>query len=140
MDRVRPCPAWWLRGRSEAGVALRTRRPSGLTAAPNVLLTVADTRCLYVTMEAMAHSVYEPLRRWLASCDRSRVNLSFSEIEQILGRKLPPSAYQYDVWWNNEDDPSSTHTQSKYGWMAAGYSVSSLDRAFPCVTFSRSET
>jgi hypothetical protein len=85
----------------------------------------------------MAHSVYEPLRRWLASSGRETVNLNFSEIEEILGRKLPRSAYQYDVWWHNEDDPDSTHAQSKYGWMAASYRVSSVDRGFPCVTFGR---
>lgn len=81
----------------------------------------------------MTRSVYEPLGRWLASCGCNSVNLNFAQMETILGRTLPPSAHQYDVWWG----PSSTHTQSKYGWMAAGFIVTTVDRGFPCATFIR---
>jgi hypothetical protein len=85
----------------------------------------------------MARSVYEPLRHWLSSCGQDTVNLDFAEIEQILGRKLPPSAYRHDLWWHNENDSASTHTQSRLGWMAAGYVVRSVDRIDPCVIFIR---
>jgi len=85
----------------------------------------------------MAISIYEPLRSWLASCGKDTVHLTFAEIERIINRPLPASALKYDVWWHNEDEPSSTHTQSKYGWCAAGYLVTSVDRGFPCVTFTR---
>ena len=49
--------------------------------------------------------------------------MSFEDINDLLPGGLPPSAYRYDAWWNNEDDPSSTHSQSRLGWMAAGYQV-----------------
>lgn len=83
-------------------------------------------------------SVYTPLSVWFSACGRETVSLDFSEVERILGRKLPPSARRHDVWWRNEDEPTSTHSQSKYGWMPAGYIVSSVDRNFLCVTFTRS--
>jgi hypothetical protein len=85
----------------------------------------------------MADSIYSPLRQWLSECGKETVNLNFGQVEEILGRRLPRSAYDFNAWWSNEDDPAGSHTQSRNGWMAAGYIVTSVDRAFPCVTFER---
>jgi len=30
-------------------------------------------------------------------------SIKFDEIEEIIGQKLPNSAYQYDEWWSNSD-------------------------------------
>jgi hypothetical protein len=62
--------------------------------------------------------------------------MSFGEINELVPGGLPPSAYRHDAWWSNEDDPSSTHSQSRLGWMAAGYTVVA-DRASLRVTFMR---
>ncbi|MFI5910499.1 hypothetical protein [Dactylosporangium sp. NPDC051541] len=40
------------------------------------------------------------------------------------------------AWWNNEDDPGSTHSQSRLGWMAAGYTAIA-DRTTRQVVFRR---
>lgn len=64
--------------------------------------------------------------------------MTFDEISELLPGGLPPSAYQHDAWWSNEGDPKSTHSQSRLGWMAAGYTAA-VDRAarhvvFTCIT------
>ncbi|WP_425553964.1 DUF7662 domain-containing protein [Dactylosporangium salmoneum] len=49
---------------------------------------------------------------------------------------MPSSAYRHGAWWNNEDDPGSTHSQSRLGWMAAGYTATA-DRTTQQVVFRR---
>ena len=39
--------------------------------------------------------------------------MTFDEIANLLPGGLPPSAYRHGAWWNNEDDPGSTHSQSR---------------------------
>jgi len=43
-------------------------------------------------------------------------NLSFEEIEKILGEKLPPSAYQYDAWWSNNPSHPLMREILEAGW------------------------
>lgn len=47
-------------------------------------------------------SVYDPLSRELGRTRAQTIRLTFSEIEEILGRSLPPSAYKFSAWWGNE--------------------------------------
>jgi hypothetical protein len=44
---------------------------------------------------------YSPLEIFLKKQDNDKVNLSFSEIEDVLNDNLPPSAYKYEAWWSN---------------------------------------
>jgi len=62
--------------------------------------------------------------------------MSFDEINDLVPGGLPPSAYRHDAWWSNEDASGSTHSQSRLGWMAAGY-IATADRARRQVTFTR---
>jgi hypothetical protein len=44
--------------------------------------------------------------------------MSFEEISDLVpvtSHRAPTGT----TWWNNEDDPSSTHSQGRLGWMAA---------------------
>lgn len=43
-------------------------------------------------------SKYRPLQDYLRQQDGSRIELSFLEIERIIGHELPPSAYA-PRWW-----------------------------------------
>lgn len=43
---------------------------------------------------------YRPLYDYLTSLKDLEVTLSFSEIEHLLGRPLPPSARKYPAWWS----------------------------------------
>ncbi|MBR0724136.1 DUF7662 domain-containing protein [Bradyrhizobium manausense] len=64
-------------------------------------------------------SVYDPLQRKLKSVREPAVRLTFSEIEEILGRPLPASAYKYSAWWDNEKSrPGHAHS---FAWLDAGF-------------------
>ncbi|WIW47849.1 hypothetical protein ML401_06970 [Bradyrhizobium sp. 62B] len=64
-------------------------------------------------------SVYDPLRNELQRREAETIRLSFSEIEDILRRPLPPSAYRFSAWWGNHTSRKG-HTQSM-AWLLAGF-------------------
>lgn len=59
---------------------------------------------------------YMLLTQWLLKHSTDSVRLSFSELEDILGFKLPNSAYIHNRWWMNDYN----HSQAQ-GWLNAGY-------------------
>src|ERR1700739_970330 len=70
---------------------------------------------------------YQPLKEFLIQQFDDTITVSFSRIEEILGRKLPPTAYENPTWWTN--NPTG-HSQAK-AWLGAGF------RPEPVVTSSR---
>ncbi|MDK2903910.1 MAG: hypothetical protein PWP48_217 [Clostridiales bacterium] len=76
--------------------------------------------------------IYATLNRYLSESGQEIIHLSFSEIEKLLGRPLPQSAYIYDAWWAN-----GGHSQAS-AWLDAGYKVSSVDIFGRTVTFIKS--
>lgn len=73
-------------------------------------------------------SKYDPLRDYLKNLpdEKTRKWLTFTAIEKILGFKLPPSAYNYKVWWNNESgDSTHSHAQS---WMSVGFLATNVQQ------------
>ena len=76
-------------------------------------------------------SKYDPLKQFLLSSCKDSINMSFSEIESILGFSLPISASKYDVWWKGND-----HTQAN-SWLYAGYRVGRISRHESMVCFYR---
>ena len=77
---------------------------------------------------------YDPLSAFLARKQASRVMLAFSEIERILGDRLPESAGAYRPWWANEQ--RGRHVQA-HAWQDAGWRVASVDIAGERVEFER---
>lgn len=77
---------------------------------------------------------YEPLRVHLTGLAGPTVTLSYAEMEGLLGRKLPPSAYggSWRQWWANTE----THSQGT-AWLRAGWRVSRPDLANKRVEFRR---
>jgi hypothetical protein len=67
-------------------------------------------------------SVYDPLYRKLANTRAHSIRLKFSEVEEILGRSLPVSAYKFTAWWGNEAARKAGHAQAK-AWVNAGFSA-----------------
>ncbi len=65
---------------------------------------------------------YEPLTTYLNLHKKERIKLTYSEIEEILGFELPPSARKYREWWSNND---TSHTYSK-SWGEAGYKTTDV--------------
>lgn len=73
-------------------------------------------------------SKYEPLEEHLrgARASKGSVTLSFSEVESIIGARLPKSAYSYREWWSNQSDVSN-RPQAK-AWISAGYEVETVQQ------------
>ena len=77
-------------------------------------------------------SKYYPLFQHLQRSDQSVVELTFAEIETLMGRSLPASAFEKKSWWSNRDSPSALQAVS---WIRAGYQVKSVDLVQRIVTF-----
>lgn len=62
-------------------------------------------------------TVYQPLQDYLNNRPEASVSLSYKQIEDILGRPLPPTAYgdKKRQWWANTE----THSQA-LAWLRAG--------------------
>jgi hypothetical protein len=73
---------------------------------------------------------YERLERRLRAIGRSRIEMTFAEVIQVVGDQLPRSACTYPAWWGS--DPQ--HTQAV--WLDAGY-VASPNLTAQRVTFTR---
>jgi hypothetical protein len=67
-------------------------------------------------------SKYDPLYQHLKASELS-LELTFADVEEILGFKLPPSARKHEAWWSNS---GGSHVQS-YAWLNAGYRTESVD-------------
>ena len=55
---------------------------------------------------------------------------SFTEIERIIGDRLPPSARRYSPWWAND----RTHNQAE-AWMALSWKTHSVNLTDERVSF-----
>jgi hypothetical protein len=79
-------------------------------------------------------SKYRPLKEFLLNCASDRWSANFSEIERILGFKLPASAWQYNAWWSNHlGRPVASHA-----WLEAGFKTQDVNLQQGTVTFVRS--
>ena len=76
---------------------------------------------------------YSPLRSYLMAQAGERVPMSFSDIEKLLGEKLPASK-QYPAWWSN--NPSNNPMTKE--WLAAGFQTESVNIAGEKLVFRRS--
>jgi hypothetical protein len=76
---------------------------------------------------------YDPLFKLLCEAGNEPVELSFDEIERVVGA-LPVSARKYSAWWANES-AGTQHVQA-VAWVNAGREVVSVDRDRERVIFS----
>lgn len=83
-----------------------------------------------------ASSKYRPLLDYLRRSQQQQIELTFGDIEQILGSPLPQSARQQRAWWSNR----SKGAVQASAWMEADYLVETLDLAAERVTFSQPPT
>jgi CBS domain-containing protein len=85
--------------------------------------------------EDSRESRYTPLAIYLQSlpADPDKVDMTFEEIELLIGGRLPKYARQHRSWWAND---SSGHVQSQQ-WLGAGWRVSAVNMAGERVTFTR---
>jgi hypothetical protein len=59
--------------------------------------------------------------------------MKFTEIEALIGDRLPPSARKHRAWWSN--NPSNSVIT--YAWLEAGYQSADVDMAAHKLTFRR---
>ena len=80
----------------------------------------------------MRKSTYQPLTDYLASEPAEYCCLTFSEIEKIIGAKLPNCAEEYaSVFWNNSNGHYAKH------WLRAGRVVAEYDVTRGYAVFQR---
>jgi hypothetical protein len=82
-------------------------------------------------------SKYDALADHLRRQSGPRHIMSSAQIERLIGTPLPASSRTWSAWWGNDRSPDSRHSQSKHGWLAAGWEVESLDPIRQTVTFRR---
>jgi hypothetical protein len=75
---------------------------------------------------------YHPLFEHLLFNGHGQVTMTFTEIEEVLDARLPPSARTRQEWWSNSPNG---HSQAR-SWMRAGYETSRIDLAGQKVTFT----
>ena len=78
-------------------------------------------------------ALYEPLGQYLKANGSGWIAMTFREVETVLGRKLPKSAYGHRAWWANEN---RGHSHAK-AWLGAGYETEQVDMAAKKLVFRR---
>ena len=78
-------------------------------------------------------SKYSPLGDYLRGRQTNEVPLSFHEIEEIIGRSLPPKAQNYAAWWSNNP---SNNVMTKV-WLEAGFRTERVDLGGRRLVFRR---
>jgi hypothetical protein len=76
---------------------------------------------------------YAQLEDHLKAQCSMHIEISFRDIEQIIGAKLPPSARRHRAWWSN--NPSNS--VATYAWLNAGYRSAKVDMAGERLVFER---
>lgn len=62
---------------------------------------------------------YDPLEGHLRRQKAASYDMTFRDIERVLGGLLPKRAHRPD-WWANPEDPATHSVQSK-AWLRSGY-------------------
>jgi hypothetical protein len=78
-----------------------------------------------------ASGKYGPLRDHLTGATGTRVRMTFTAVEDLVG-SLPESAHRHRAWWGNNDG-----TAAAKAWMDAGWRVESVNQAAGEVVFTR---
>lgn len=78
---------------------------------------------------------YTPLEKHLENKQEERVRMMFSDIENIIGDTLPPSARKHRAWWSN--NPSNSVIT--YAWLEAGYKTTEVNLEGETLVFRRME-
>lgn len=144
-DELRFCRQW-LKHYYEAAQAFVTpaHDPLQPTAtspivdeSTNVDLDNATNAPVVPTQETVqpGESRYAALANWLYAQppEYDRVKLTFQDIEQMLGAKLPPSAREYHSWWANDSSRSRPAEQ----WLSAGWRRDEVSLKNETVSFRR---
>ena len=84
--------------------------------------------------ETAVRGKYAPLYRQLSNQPGPELRATFSEVEEILGFRLPGSARRHSAWWSN----GRGHSHA-LAWHAAGWRTRAVNVAAETLVFSRRE-
>ena len=111
-------------GNDEISVELRKEKHTDIATATQAL-TAVDR---FVSPGGK----YQRLHEHLKSTTSAHRQITFGEVESIIGASLPASAYRHAAWWSNTD----SHSQAN-AWLAAGFRSTNVDLQAERVTFTR---
>ena len=80
-------------------------------------------------------SKYALLEAHLRKFGGRDVPMTFAEIEEVIGNRLPSSAFKHRPWWSNNRPTAS----SLHAWLRAGYVSAEVDMAGFRLVFRKSE-
>jgi hypothetical protein len=101
LTRIWPCPA----------TVAPPARPSAASKPAKPMTSAEEAQ--------PGHSgKYQALWRWLGDNSADEVRLTFDEVEQILGRPLPPSARDYQTHWKGYTGTALGRAIRDAGWRA----------------------
>ena len=138
--------AWWAntdansQGRLWKSLGLATRRPQLEDRTVNFVrisgpsLDSLKGQASAAPARATRKSKYEPLSEFLMS-QQVPITVSFEKIEDVLGFKLPNSAFTHSAWWANSDAKPQGRAWGKVGLAATRLRLGSRE-----VTFARTDT
>lgn len=124
-------PEWNRRseGTSETHRAASESTPtSEALDTPNRVASVTQAPTV-VTPPSRPNSKYAPLYAYLLANGAATRDLTFRQVEEMLGFALPASALKHRAWWANG---GHTHADA---WLDAGFAVHRVDLANQIVAF-----
>jgi hypothetical protein len=68
---------------------------------------------------------YQPLWAWLRSRPDDRIELTFTQVEEILGFPLPPSSRKHPPHWHSYKGSAVVRAIRDAGWKARDVSIRS---------------
>ena len=77
---------------------------------------------------------YEPLGQFLRKQKRHRIQMSFDEIERLIGGKLPKSSKAHRAWWSN----NPTNNVMTKEWLDAGFETADVELVAERLVFQKS--
>ncbi len=81
----------------------------------------------------MKSSRYGQLTTHLRTMGRAEIPMTFKEMEEVLGFKLPPRASTHRAWFSN----NPTNNPMTAAWLAAGYKSANVDMKNRKLVFRR---
>lgn len=118
----------WLENRESVSDIVHAKT---VTVTNTLSIPASASLSLEYTVDGGRSSKYGPLKAWLMQQQDGPMNVTFEDVERIIGSQLPPSARRLRNWWAND---SVGHVQSKV-WLNAGWKVIDVDVRKQQVTF-----
>jgi hypothetical protein len=109
----------------------------------NLVITTLNSRNSLLEQKTMAKQPefrkYLPLEEWFRTqpAMATEIELSFDQVETILGSPLPGSAIKLATWWTNVWPKIQSH---RTAWLNNGWKVIEFDQQARWVRFARTSS